>query len=389
MSRAILDIKDLIDFKNMNLEFENGINNVYNSLSMIMECINKTQQEISEYVQSLNECNSIISELEHKLQLLKARQSVLKVEIPILKVAVAELTIETEDLAAKALATPPPLNIPLLAVLSAKQAELASKKVELAQKEEELIRIENNIIKAEALLAETEQMIMTIQNNIAKLQQSISNMTQSYRMIEEQCTFFIAKTKIADEKISSSLNCANGYLSERLDNIVINHTKPQLRLCINREMSGSTYDFRNILDQYEATKDEALLEKYNYFKNKYPDIRFSKIDEYGNTYPDFSKYEEYSYKFPPVTKENLENGTCLIGDSRAQSPDFKKLWAQMGKDGYTKQQIAEIRSRCTPHHDEDGMAIRLIPRELHAEVKHNGGASNIRRKISEIGWVCK
>lgn len=382
MPRAILDIEDLKDFKNVNLEFEKGINNVYSRLSSITDCINKTQQEISEYEQSYNECNNIRSELERKLKLLNARQAELKVEISILKDEVAELIIEKEDLAAAAATTPQPLNIPIFATLAAKNAELASKKAEL-------IRIENNIIKAKELLSETEQMIMTIQSNITKLQQSISNMTQSYRMIEEQCAFFTTKTKIADEKISSSLNCANRYMSERLDNIVIDHTKPQLRLCINREMADSTYDFKNILEQYEATKDETLLEKYNYFKNKYSDIRFSKIDEYGNTYPDFSKYEEYSYKFPPVTKENLEKGTCLIGDSRAQSPDFKKLWAQMEKDGYTKRQIAEMRSRCTPHHDEDGMTIRMIPRELHAEVKHNGGASNIRRKISEIGWVCR
>lgn len=134
---------------------------------------------------------------------------------------------------------------------------------------------------------------------------------------------------------------------------------------------------------------QARMQHYEQLQQQYPDIIFSELNAYGMTYPNLRKYELLSFRFPPVSKEtyNANNpaaSQCLIGDSETGSPDFAKFKQKMRETGYTDSQIKELLNTYTIHHDEDGVTLRLVPRELHEAVRHNGGAEVIRRQIAEL-----
>ena len=155
--------------------------------------------------------------------------------------------------------------------------------------------------------------------------------------------------------------------------------------CINKDYAGKTYKFENLKQQYLDTGDEKNLKAYNSLIEKYPNgVPFSKLDELGNTFPDFKEYVLWEHKFPPVNKENLKAGICLTGDSSAGSADFKMFRQKMLDSGYSKAEISDILSKYTIHHAPDCQTLQLVPRDLHQAVRHTGGASLIRQIISSL-----
>lgn len=155
--------------------------------------------------------------------------------------------------------------------------------------------------------------------------------------------------------------------------------------CINKEYAGETYKYDNLKQRYLDTGDKKYLEMYNSLLEKYPNgVPFSELDALGNTYPDFKEYVLWEYKFPAVNKANLQNGTCLTGDSSASSRDFKMFRQKMLENGYSKSEISEIMSKYTIHHAPDCQTLQLVPRDLHQAVRHTGGASLIRQLISSL-----
>lgn len=155
--------------------------------------------------------------------------------------------------------------------------------------------------------------------------------------------------------------------------------------CINKEYAGKTYKYENLYDKYLETGDVKYLNMYNTLLEKYPNgVPFSALDDLGNTFPDFKDYVLWEYKFPPVNKENLKAGTCLIGDSAAGSKDFKMFRQKMLEKGFTKSEISEILSKYTIHHAPDCQTLQLIPRDLHEGVRHTGGASLIRQILATL-----
>ena len=157
------------------------------------------------------------------------------------------------------------------------------------------------------------------------------------------------------------------------------------RMVVKNEFGGkSQYKVSDYLDG-----GRTRLANWEKLKEKYPDVKYSKINEYGICYPDFSKYEVFSCKFPPVSKDNYNRtnpsaSKCLIGDSESGSPDFQKFRQRMVEAGYTQDQVKKLLETHTIHHDEDGVTLRLIPRDLHEACRHNGGAEVVRRQISEL-----
>lgn len=160
----------------------------------------------------------------------------------------------------------------------------------------------------------------------------------------------------------------------------------QKTLCDNklkgRTSSGQVAEFTvaDYLDGGGKRKEDLEL-----LRVKYPDIEYSPIDSYGNTYPQFAKYEIISFTYPPVSLESYRSGSCLVGDSASGSPDFKKFRESMIATGrYTSADVDKLLETNTIHHDEDGRTLRLIPRDLHEACRHNGGAEKIRLQISML-----
>jgi hypothetical protein len=148
--------------------------------------------------------------------------------------------------------------------------------------------------------------------------------------------------------------------------------------CINEEYADKTYNFESQLNKAQTTNDANDWNTYNSLIEKYPNgVKFVK-DANGNVFPDFDEYSILNYKFEPVTAENLKAGTCLTGDSTAGSLDFKMFRQRMMDDGYTKQQISEMLSTYTIHHNPDMQTLQMIPRDLHQATRHTGGAYFIR-----------
>ena len=153
-------------------------------------------------------------------------------------------------------------------------------------------------------------------------------------------------------------------------------------ICINEEYAGKNYKFEAQLRKAQSTNDPNDWKVYNDLIQKYRNgVPFVK-DAKGNVFPDFDEYAVLQYKFDPVTTENLQKGTCLIGDSSAGSLDFKMFRKKMEVDGYTKQQISDLLSKYTIHHHSDTQTLQLIPRDLHQATRHTGGASIIRQIIA-------
>ena len=188
----------------------------------------------------------------------------------------------------------------------------------------------------------------------------------------------------SEEQIASLLETCKPYYDS--DGKTLKFIPADLRkIVVKNEFGGkSQYKVSDYLDG-----GKTRLANWERLKEKYPDIKYSKINEYGICYPDFSKYEVFSCKFPPVSKDNYNrdnpgSSKCLIGDSESGSPDFQKFRQKMVEAGYTQEQVKKWLETHTIHHDEDGVTLRLIPRDLHEACRHNGGAEVVRRKISEL-----
>ena len=81
----------------------------------------------------------------------------------------------------------------------------------------------------------------------------------------------------------------------------------------------------------------------------------------------------------------MKNGTCLVGDSSASSPDFKKFWQSLKETGkFSSAEIAELKATCTIHHAADMRTLQLVPRDLHQAVSHTGGGSFIRQQFGNL-----
>lgn len=188
----------------------------------------------------------------------------------------------------------------------------------------------------------------------------------------------------SEEQIATLLETCKPYYDS--DGKTLKFIPADLRkMVVKNEFGGkSQYKVSDYLDG-----GKTRLANWEKLKEKYPDIKYSKINEYGICYPDFSKYEVFSCKFPPVSKDNYNRvnpsaSKCLIGDSESGSPDFQKFRQRMVDSGYTQEQVKKLLETHTIHHDEDGVTLRLIPRDLHEACRHNGGAEVVRRKISEL-----
>lgn len=185
---------------------------------------------------------------------------------------------------------------------------------------------------------------------------------------------------LSEEENVYNLNVRGAHTYCITDKKIVAHN-----VCINNEYAGKTYKYESIKQQYLDTGDEKYLKLYNTLLDKYPNgVPFSELDAFGNTFPDFSEYVLWEYKFPPVNAGNIKAGTCLIGDSSAGSADFKLFRQKMLENGYTKSQISDILSRYTIHHAPDCQTLQLIPRDLHQAVRHKGGASLIRQIIANL-----
>ena len=248
----------------------------------------------------------------------------------------------------------------------------------LDEKRAELDKVMTNIQKAQELqkaLGEKQSEICTALDKLNTIKESLISISDE---LDATLTRLEQCSRVAIDCIAQSSFYISRYLDISMSDV--SYTAPKavtMRKCLNLEYAGKQYDYRDISDDDSDPR--------SFIKKKYPDVSFSNIDEYGNTYPDFSKYSKFSYKFPPVTKENLEAGTCLVGDSKTGSADFKKFRAAMEAQGYSKREIAELLSTHTIHHHQDGQTMQLIPRDLHEACKHNGGAEKIRlMKSSEI-----
>lgn len=153
--------------------------------------------------------------------------------------------------------------------------------------------------------------------------------------------------------------------------------------CINKKYAGKNYNFEAQLEKAKLTQNQNDLITYNTLKQKYPNgVPFIE-DASGNVLPNFKDYAILEYDFPPVTIKNIKRGTCLIGNSKSGSPDFKLFRDKMIKNGYSRQQISELLSTHTIHH-ANTTTLQLVPRDLHSAVSHTGGAALIRQIIREM-----
>lgn len=88
---------------------------------------------------------------------------------------------------------------------------------------------------------------------------------------------------------------------------------------------------------------------------------------FSGGYPDFSKWSKGEVQF-----NNLD-GT---------DNDFKKVYEFVMKEKGLKSRNAAKKylkeKGLTPHHHQDGKTIQFIPTDLHGNVPHAGGASNLR-----------
>ena len=163
------------------------------------------------------------------------------------------------------------------------------------------------------------------------------------------------------------------------DKILVHNT------CINEQYAGKSYHFEGQFSKAQKTNSADDWAVYNSLNKKYPNgVPYVK-DEFGNVFPDFTEYVLLQYDFPVVNAENLQNGSCLVGDSSSTGPDFKKFKQKMLDDGFTERQIAEILSTHTIHHNQNMRTLQLVPRDLHSASRHTGGASLIRSIISTMG----
>ena len=130
--------------------------------------------------------------------------------------------------------------------------------------------------------------------------------------------------------------------TNKLQNIEVNSSRAKnefirIRKPINSEYAGKKYPLEKLSSKLQT---------------KYPNsVNFTK-----DGYPDFSDYASKEVKIPNLTGDYYE--------------DFSKANKAAGFDntppGYTW------------HHHQDGITMQLVPSDLHAAIRHTGGASKLR-----------
>lgn len=396
MAIAKVTLNDLINYKEGIGQLIEVLNSTQGEIGQLEKAERSIQKEIGEYENISKKCGHILSELNNKLKQLKekkrwAQQEIqkLKNEIQAIKTEITALEQERAALSAESAFTSPPQKAFVSSRLNSVKAELSEQKArkaelenQLEQVRKELERTNRNIETATRLVSEAEQKKLQTEEGIRELNSAEENLQKTVRLLYDLLQQFTCDSRRAVESLNRSREYINHYIEIRLDGVQYDLPKTvKIRRCLNLEYAGKIYD-------YNASRNdnEQLLsqEQVRYLQEKYPDIKYSPIDGFGNTYPDFSRYEIFSCKFPTVTKENLAKGVCLIGDSKSGSADFKKFRQVMEEAGYSKQEIASLLLTHTIHHDEDGQTLRLMPRDLHKACRHNGGAEKIRLQIAML-----
>lgn len=382
MAIAKVELSDLNEYEREIETFIGVLQETQGKIDTLEKADNDIRKEIDEYEQVSKKCDQIISELNDKLRQLETKERRLEQEIKVLKVEIQAAKAEVAALSAEWVVAPLKAKGAVATQLRQAKENLDKLEKKLDQTEKELERTKRNIETAKSLISQSEQKQSQIRDGINSLNEASESLRNTINELNDLLQKLTSDSRRASENLSKSDEYINRYLEISIDNVTY---KPRdgvrLKRCTNLSFAGGTYD-------YHASKDDEgnffTEEKVQYFQEKYPDIKYSEVDSYGNTYPDFTRFEKFSYKFPPVTKENLANGTCLIGDSKGGSADFKKFREAMENAGYSKQQIAELLSTHTIHHDEDGCTLRLIPRDVHKACRHNGGAEKIRLQIAML-----
>ena len=396
MAIAKVEINSLIDFREEIRRFTDTIQNAQNQIESLEKVKRDIENEIREFENVSRKCDEITSELEAKLSALEIKRAKLEADIERLSVEIGVVEGEIAVLSARVAALTTAWAVAPLKEKYVIGAELKSAQEQLKaaksrkeslvrqrnQKKNELEKTKNSIKDANELLKETSEMKSNISDDISSLTDEGNDLNSAIRDLSDALREMENYNRNADDCLSNSREKVENYLEVSIENVSYSQPKAvAFRKCLNREYAGKEYD-------YQASRDDNdqvfTKEQIKYYQDKYPGIRYSDIDSYGNTYPGLSKYELLHYTYPPVTKENLANRTCLIGDSKTGSADFKKFRESMEKDGYSKQEIAKLLSTNTIHHDEDGCTLRLIPRDLHKACRHNGGAEKIRLQIAMI-----
>ncbi len=88
-------------------------------------------------------------------------------------------------------------------------------------------------------------------------------------------------------------------------------------------------------------------------------------------HPDFSQWARGSYKFDDMTGDDSDFGKVYDAVAKEQGLPNRSA----GQKWLSTQEL-------TPHHVHDGATIELVPRALHDNVPHLGGASGLRNG----GW---
>ena len=95
---------------------------------------------------------------------------------------------------------------------------------------------------------------------------------------------------------------------------------------------------------------------------------------FNNNYPDFSRWSQKDVQIPNMTGDNGP-------DFSAADQIFARDKGWLKKDG-TPNASESFRYRkknnLTWHHHEDGTTMQLVPRELHENIPHTGGASLVK-----------
>ena len=384
MSIARVSIDSLLKCKERIEEIQEGVCQLQNAILGLQENIQAVKREIESYERLQAKGLEINTKLQEKLSALLEKKRKLEEEIERLENLIKglESTITALETTIAALTLGLPKTAAKLASVAKRLEEAKTLKnateITLAERQVELGIVIVKIQKVNMLLLKLSEKQSEISSNLAKLLELNECLLKISTELEETLTKLEQCSRVAIDCIAQSAFYISRYLDISMTDV--SYTAPKtvtMRKCLNLEYAGKQYDYRDISDDDSDPR--------SFIKKKYPDVSFSNIDEFGNTYPDFSKYSKFSYKFPPVTKENLEAGTCLVGDSKTGSADFKKFREAMEAQGYSKREIAELLSTHTIHHHQDGQTMQLIPRDLHEACKHNGGAEKIRLMRAMIG----
>ena len=341
MPNICVNLIDISNFGEANINYNDGLICFSNSFSGIEEAIRQCKQELEK-----NECNKVkaiqlIENAREKQKALEAERDQLQREVEELE---QQLSGCKDARAAAAIAA------------------------RIARLQKRIKEIKEKIEKVKLIIANAEELLQTTKENINVLNRVITDLTKTLNALVDNTTKMRRAIEGAIRCLMGSQKCVQQYIDTTFERIPFKFTESvELKRCANFSYAGKVYDYQCYLDKYEETKDERFLNLYKRLSSKYK-ITFSELDKYGNSNPDFAKYELLHVTFDEVNEENLRKGTCLVGDSSANSPDFKLLTKKLLEMGYSPAKIKELYSLTNRHHDPDGRTIRLVPKDLHSNV---------------------